>query len=287
MPTALSPAIVQAAGRTTVLAAALTYAALGLSVLPLNGKRPALSTWRPYQYQRVEQHQIWRWYHRGQLQNVGLACGSASGNLVVLDLDDPAGYAAFVTAFPELADTYTVATGGGRGKHLYWFVDRLPFTTCVMNTTVGHLELLARGRQVVAPPSRHPQTGRCYRVDRALDILTLPKVDDVVAWMTSFRPQPVVPRVPPARRGPFRLNPRLIQTLTEYFVAQNFKCRGTWLNGRCIYPQHHRHQDAHPSFGFNVVTGYGYCYRCGTILAREICATVGIDLVALGGLYRP
>lgn len=287
MQTALLPPIVRAAAKPAVLDAALSYANLGLSVLPLNGKRPTLPTWRSYQQQAAAPDQIRRWYRAGRLGNVGLVCGAASGNLVVLDLDDLAGYAAFTATFPHLAETYTVATGSGLGKHLYWRVVRLPCTTSVIASMVGNLELLAQGRQVVAPPSHHPRTQQRYRVDKPLDILTLPDVDVVVAWIMSFRSHPLTPLASPAGRSSSSLNPRLIQALTEYFVAQNFKRRGTWLNGRCIYPQHHRHQDAHASFGFNVATGYGYCYRCGTILARDICASVGIDIASLGGFYTP
>ena len=43
------PPIVQAAQQKTVLSAALAYAALGLSIIPLDGKRPALKSWTQYQ----------------------------------------------------------------------------------------------------------------------------------------------------------------------------------------------------------------------------------------------
>jgi hypothetical protein len=37
------------------------------------------------------------------------------------------------------------------------------------------------------------------------------------------------------------------------------------------------HSDRKPSFGFNVETGYGYCFRCGSMLARDVARMIGLD----------
>jgi hypothetical protein len=37
---------------------------------------------------------------------------------------------------------------------------------------------------------------------------------------------------------------------------------------------------------FNTVSGYGHCYRCGAMLAKEVCARLNIDPVPLGGLVE-
>ncbi|MFN8531562.1 MAG: bifunctional DNA primase/polymerase [Anaerolineae bacterium] len=102
------PPIVQAAQQDTILSAALAYTALSLSVIPLDGKRPALKSWTQYQQQCADVQTIRAW----SFGNVGIVCGAVSGNLVVLDLDGAAGYAAFAATFPALAQTYTVASGG-------------------------------------------------------------------------------------------------------------------------------------------------------------------------------
>ena len=106
------PPIVQAAETETIYEVAKQYAALELSVIPLQGKRPALKSWKRYQKERASSKEIEHWHQQGLLENVGIVCGSVSGNLVVLDLDGAAGYPAFAATFPHLADTYTVATGG-------------------------------------------------------------------------------------------------------------------------------------------------------------------------------
>jgi hypothetical protein len=121
-----TPPIVRAAQCSNTLEAALTYADLGMSVVPLNGKRPVLASWTQYQQQGASPETIQEWSRVGLLQNIGLVCGPVSDNLVVLDLDGAAGYPAFVATFPHLAETYTIGTGGGVGKHIYFRVDELP-----------------------------------------------------------------------------------------------------------------------------------------------------------------
>src|SRR5690606_17483011 len=114
------------------------------------------------------------------MKNIGIVCGKVSGNLVVLDLDGAAGYPAFAATFPALADTYTVISGGGIGRHVYWRVDNLPEAVKAMGTPIGNLEICAEGRQVVVPPSIHPDTQQPYRVEKALDILHMPDLTELV-----------------------------------------------------------------------------------------------------------
>jgi hypothetical protein len=283
------PAIVTAAQSESLLAAALAYARLGFSVLPLKGKRPNLPTWTVHQKQAASPDLIHTWHQAGLLHNIGLVCGSASGNRVALDLDGAAGYPAFVALFPHLADTYTVATGGGVGKHIYWQVEDLPEPVKAMNTPLGNVEMCSQGRQIVAPPSLHPTTQQPYRVEKACDILQVKDLQAVVEWIDSFKkasPMPhshwQPPRHLPAHRGD--LNPRLLEELARHFTGLGYKAYGDWLHGRCVYPGNHKNGDRHPSFGFNTQTGYGYCFKCGTMLAKDLCTALGIRPDDYGGL---
>jgi hypothetical protein len=171
--------MVQAAQKHDITAAALDYAVLGLSVIPLNGKRPALTSWTPYQQQAASPEIIQGWGKAGLLQNVGIVCGAVSNNLVVLDLDGAAGYPAFAAMFPHLVETFTVATGGGVGRHVYFQVEEIPESIKAMNTPIGNLELCGDGRQVVAPPSIHPTNRRPYRVEQEVDILHVPDLTEL------------------------------------------------------------------------------------------------------------
>jgi len=280
------PPIVRAAQQDTILSAALAYAALGLSVIPLDGKRLALKSWTQHQQERADEKMIRSW----SFGNVGIVCGAVSGNLVVLDLDGAAGYAAFAAIFPQLTKTYTVATGGGIGRHVYFYAEKLPPSVKAMNTPIDHLELCGDGRQVVAPPSIHPITGQPYRVEHPLNILRVPNLDDLVAWVETFKPrQETWIWLPPkisAPSGDAPLNRRVIEEISRVLIGQGFKPHGEWLHGRCLYPERHKHGDRNPSFAFNSMSGYGHCYVCGTMLAKELCARLNIDPGQLGGLIE-
>ena len=284
------PPIVQAAQSVTLIEAASAYAALGLSILPLSGKRPALTSWTAFQQTAATPEVIRGWSSAGLIQNIGLICGAVSGNLIVLDLDGAAGYPAFAATFPHLTDTFTVATGGGIGRHVYFYADRLPSSVKAMGTPIGNLELCAEGRQVVAPPSIHPITGSTYRVELPLDILRVAHLDDLEAWIEEFKPREAMPEWKPphvsAPAGQGNLNPRFIDAIRDDLLSRGFKPHGEWLHGRCLHPERHTHGDRNPSFGFNTTSGYGHCYVCGTLLAKDICATLGIDPANLGGLFE-
>lgn len=283
------PDIIQAAQSKTILDAAIAYMQLGFSVLPLKGKRPALDNWKQYQERAATLPTIQAWHQAGLLQNVGLVCGAVSGNRVALDLDGVAGYPAFAATFPALAETYTVATGGGVGKHLYWQVEHLPPAVKAMSTPLGNLEMCAAGRQIVAAPSIHPTTHNPYVMEKNLPILHVADLVEVVEWIESFKkmPSPLPTKWQPPRNIPTissDLNPRVIEALAHHFANLGYHRYGDWLHGPCVYPGNHTNGDRHPSFGFNTQSGYGYCFKCGTLLAKDLCHTLGIQPENYGGL---
>jgi hypothetical protein len=284
------PPIVLAAQSKSMIEAAKAYAALNLSVIPLDGKRPALNTWKQNQKSRATVAQIEEWHKNGILKNVGIVCGEVSQNLVVLDLDGAAGYPAFVATFPHLAATYTVATGGGVGRHVYFRVETMPPSVKAMNTLIGHLELCGDGRQVVAPPSVYPTTNKPYVVERAEDILHVENLSELADWIESFKPPVQQTWRPPAPglfpTGSATVNPRLIDAIADTLMGQGFQQRGDWLHGRCIHPERHKNGDRNPSFGFNTRTGYGHCYLCGTMLAKDIAERLNINPEHHGGVVE-
>lgn len=281
--------IVEAAQQDTVLKAALAYQAMGLSVLPLKGKRPVCFDWKQYQMKPATAETIQRWHQNNLLENVGIVCGSVSNNLVVLDLDGASGYPAFAAQFPELAKTYTIATGGGVGKHVYWQVEQVPEAIKAMNTPIGHLEICANGRQIVAPPSKHPKTGQLYRIEKADPILKVSDLKDLVAWGASFKPKPVTLSFPRNHQAPTQdatINRDVVRAIESHFISRGYKPQREWLHGTCIYPNRHKNGDRHPSFGFNTHSAYGFCHVCGTMLAKDICEAIGINPDNYGGLVE-
>jgi hypothetical protein len=277
--------ILQAAQAHSIFQAACFYTRAGLNVLPLKGKQPHLRFWQPYQTQAISLQQVLRWHRAGLFSNIGIVCGKASRNLVVLDLDGMDAYKTFCHHFLTFTETYTVLTGSGMGVHLYWYTEHLPATTRILSTSLGHLELLAQGHQVVAPPSQHPVTGHLYRVLCMIPIQHVRDLRQVVTWLRSFRPHHPVHTPAKSNNYTGRLNPRLIDAISSRLLSLGYKPRQDWLNGGCIYPNRHRNGDRHPSFGFNRQSGYGYCFVCGTLLAKDIGRVLHIDIDAVGGLW--
>jgi len=108
--------------------------------------------------------------------------------------------------------------------------------------------------------------------------------------MDDFAPYAILPRKTCShspRQTTGELNPRVVDALADRFLAHGYRPRGAWLNGPCVYPERHKHGDAHPSFGYNTASGYGFCHVCGTLLTKDLCGAVGIDPAALGGLMKP
>ena len=183
--------ISQAASSPSAFKAALMYVEFGISVLPVDGKKPALVrkhrddeirfNWTEFQTKVPPFSYIHNWMEKGFMKGVGVICGKVSGNLVVIDLDGLEAVKTFEAAFPELLDTYTVLSGSGKGKHIYFYVDELPPTT----RTKGY-ELRADGCYVVAPPSLHPDTNKPYQIEKDIPIKRVPTLLQIVEWIKSM-----------------------------------------------------------------------------------------------------
>jgi putative DNA primase/helicase len=154
--------------------AALTYAALGLRVLPVHGPaggvcdcRRGASCQRPAKHPRIndwptaasaDPKVIRGWGDRWPDGNVGISTGRASG-IVVLDVDRGSGGLEALDALEDehgpLPDTLVVHTGGG-GKHYYFLYPKHDVRTTVICPGV---EIKSDGAFVVAPPSVHASGG--------------------------------------------------------------------------------------------------------------------------------
>lgn len=270
----------------SILDAAIAIAEKGATPIPLKGKVPVLDGWQ--KLRNVTSDQIREWDTKGILQNVGIVCGEASKNLVVIDFDGLDAYKAFAEKFPELADTFTVLTGSGKGKHCYFKVDLLPPSEKAMDTPLGNIEIKANGTQVVAPPSVHPDTNLPYSVARQVAIKHVTDLSDLLAWIREMKPggwQPYPAVLLVGKQD--AINHLVIGALQRYFDAQSgMKYHGDWINCACPNKSAHNHGDSTPSFGYNCKSGIGHCYRCGVILTKDLCALAGIDYKAMGGLFE-
>ncbi|MCL4251809.1 MAG: bifunctional DNA primase/polymerase [Anaerolineae bacterium] len=171
---------------SSVLEAALAYVERGWSVLPCKGKAPAID-WSKLQVQRPPFSHVHEWHRRGYLQNVGVICGAVSNNLVVIDLDGLEAVKKFRDQFPRLLQTRTVVSGSGRGQHIYLQCETLPPTARVTGTEFGGFELRSNGSYVIAPPSRHPESGLPYYAMSEAPVMQVDQLDDVVAFIRTFQ----------------------------------------------------------------------------------------------------
>ncbi len=135
-------------------AAAADYRRAGLSVFPVNGKKP-LTRWKSFTDRLPTESELEKmpW---GRATGLALALGPASGRLACRDFDQADAYGSWADDNPWLAGQCpTVKTC--RGHHVYF---RPTGAAKTINLADG--ELRAAGAFVVLPPSHH-ESGTEYR----------------------------------------------------------------------------------------------------------------------------
>src|SRR6266487_5560310 len=150
---------------------AMEYALRGIPVLPLSGKLPRIpkrAGGRGVHDATTDLDQVRAWWRRWPHANIGLRCGI---RFDVIDVDGPEGRQSLERFLADHAHGPIggprVLTGSG-GWHLYVTPTGLPDRIGVLD----HVDYRAADRYVVAPPSRHPQTGRPYRWVRDREVGT-------------------------------------------------------------------------------------------------------------------
>lgn len=150
--------------------AALSYAAQGWAVFPLNGKVPYKGTHgcKDATKDPAIIEQMWKDHPEA---NVGIATGEIS-NLLVIDIDihpeegkfGDETLAALESKLGKIPETLEVITGSG-GRHLYFQYPEGSGITIGEGEKSGlgsGVDFRGNGGYVVAPPSIHPGTGRRY-----------------------------------------------------------------------------------------------------------------------------
>lgn len=153
-----TPEALQDPGGLSLLEAALEYGKRGFAVLPLAGKVP-LKGGRGCLDATTDLARIKEIWGKHPNANIGIATGAVSG-IVVLDSDGPEGDAAlreFIgDDFSELPANIT-----SKGRHLLF---QHPGTKVKNRVRLREqLDVRGDGGYIVAPPSRHPDTGVKYR----------------------------------------------------------------------------------------------------------------------------
>lgn len=132
----------------------LSFAARGWQCFPANhlGKKPA--TRHGLHDATTDSQQLNQWFGNGQLYNVAIRTGAASG-FDVLDIDGDDGVKALqalIAVYGNLPKTPCVRTGGG-GLHYYFrHADGVSNSA---SKIAEHLDVRGDGGYVIAPPSVH------------------------------------------------------------------------------------------------------------------------------------
>jgi len=184
--------------------------------------------------------------------------------------------------FAQPSPSCIVSSGGG--YHAYWCLDE---PTADLETARRLLRGLASTLQgdslSVAQSLRVPSTINT-KPQRHHALCHLVDLNERRYSLTDFAP--LLPVSKSSKRTeyprsvtsavPYIPNADLVARVTEELIRRGCKPRGEWLNGVCPFPQRHKHDDQHPSFGFNTRSAYGFCHVCGTLLLKDLCAALNL-----------
>jgi hypothetical protein len=156
----------------------------------------------------------------------------------------------------------------GGGYHAYWWMDPPMTDLKLANRLLKGLATWLGGD--------HLSSSAMLRLPGSVN--TKPSRGNVVEQLTlsgrayrarDFRAYlPVIPhrQVKPLRQcQPF--DPSVV---TNHLSSIGYKPRGDWLTGRCPQTERHQHGDQNPSFGYNVQSGFGHCFVCGTFHPTQL-----------------
>jgi hypothetical protein len=136
-----------------------------LSVIPTKeDKLPALSTWKPYQSQRIKEDEVEALFSGANVKGLAIICGAISGNLEVIDVDtkhDTTGSlwdelrGLIEDNLPELYSRLVIAQTKSGGYHIYYrcssIAGNLKLSTKKNREVL--IETRGQGGYVIAPPT--------------------------------------------------------------------------------------------------------------------------------------
>lgn len=145
------------------LDAAIEYAGMGMAVFPLKAKGKDPLTAHGVKDATTNFNTIKKWWAKYPNANIGIACGAASGGLLVVDLDEKEnGISGRDTLHNwerengQLPETVQSITGKG-GAHLLFRIDH-PEKNKV--NLLDGVDIRSDNGYIVAPPSIHPNGNR-------------------------------------------------------------------------------------------------------------------------------
>lgn len=145
--------------------AALDYVNAGFGVFPLHAGKKTPMTKHGHKDWTDDPESVRSVWGKYPNANIGIACGSPSGNLVVIDVDKDDGYdgadtlAEWEAEHGKLPETACAVTGRG-GVHYYYRSDGRDLHPD--SNPDMHIDVRAEGGFVMAAPSVHPNGSAMY-----------------------------------------------------------------------------------------------------------------------------
>lgn len=134
------------------------YVSEGLNLIPVKFReKTPLVEWGKYQNEKATEENIKKWFSGDIGVNIAVVCGRISGNLVVVDFDDPKAYKKLFSGI----DRETLVVKTSRGLHVYFKTDCPVNSFKVDIPSFGGIDVKGEGGYVLAPPSVHP-SGKTY-----------------------------------------------------------------------------------------------------------------------------
>ncbi|NLF76239.1 MAG: hypothetical protein GX573_11115 [Chloroflexi bacterium] len=241
--------------------------------------------WGAYVAVAPRKTNLGRWRRGGQDDLLALPA-------LFVDVDDPSpGTLARLQTTNPVPSCIT-STGGG--YHAYWWLQTsltdFELARHLLRSLATNLggDRLSPAQSLRLPGSHNTKSNRGNALCKIVvwrDVrYTLTDFDLPVKHRTPPRPVSQTPSRCRRTNNHYMLNPALIDAVTGTLLDQGYRRSGDWLSGPCLFPANHRHGDRHTSFGFNFRTGYGNCFRCGSMLLKDLCQTLAIRPSDYGGL---
>lgn len=241
--------------------------------------------WGAYVAVATRKTDLGRWRRGGQDDLLALPA-------LFVDVDNPAHDT--LERLQNASPTPSCVTFTGGGFHAYWWLRSvlLDFAQAwqMLHALAAKLggDRLSPTQSLRVPGTRNTKAGRNNTLCQVIVLRDVRYTLADFGSLTACRAvqQTAPPTAATARSAPTRhtLNQALLDAVAERLIHQGYRRSGDWLSGPCLFPQHHRHGDQHPSFGFNTCSGYGHCYKCGSLLLKDLCQTLGLYPADYGGL---
>ena len=170
---------------------ALHYARMGFAVFPVCSANKKPHTPHGCKDAKTDPGAIRSWWNRWPDASIGIATGSASHGLVVIDLDQDDnkgldGYSElekWQKENGELPETWRSITGRG-GYHLFFFSDKTYQNRAGL---LDGIDVRGEGGYIIAPPSLHPN-GRRYQWEISPeDGIPMAAVDETVDKLLTWK----------------------------------------------------------------------------------------------------